>query len=142
MIDWENKTPADQIDMAIIKTYCTRIYHEKIHYLKAMEGQTRFNESAMQSHKKKTSRDDEDAMALMSAQMETRHQDQMDSLKDAVQTSNELAMAIAESTVQKIQEAMMAVTQRKGAQTFEQPVMPPARQHIAPPAKVDMHTPR
>ena len=42
---------------------------------------------------------------------------------------------MAETSMQKMQEAMMAVTQRQGAPMFEQPVLPLARQHIAPPVK-------
>ena len=69
MIDWEHKAPANQVDMAIVKAYFTKLYRKRLQYSKASKGQMRFNESAMQSYEKQKSRDDEDAAALMFALM-------------------------------------------------------------------------
>ena len=57
MIDRENKTPADQVDMKILKAYFTKLYREQLQYLKANKGQTRFNESAMQSYEKQKNKE-------------------------------------------------------------------------------------
>ena len=77
----------------------------------------------------------------MFAQMETRHQEQMESMKEAMQAANERSMKMAEASIQEKQEAMVAVTPRQGAPTLEQPVLPPAwtlperQPYIAPPVK-------
>ena len=68
-------------------------------------------------------------MVLMFAQMETRHQEKMEDLKEAMQAFNERSMTMAEYTMGKMTEAMTAVTQSQGDQTFEQPVMPLPRQY-------------
>ena len=89
MIDWENKTAADQVDMAIVKAYFTKNYHEWLQYSKANEGQTKLNKSGTQSYKKQKPRYGDNAMASIFAQIETGHQEQMESLKEAMYVANE-----------------------------------------------------
>ena len=124
--------------MAIMKTYFTKIYPEHLRYSKANKGMTRFNEAANQSYKIPPQQNDEDQMAIMFAQMEQRHQEQMEKMQKEMQKANERAMKMAENQIFQIKEAMMAITQRQGAPTMEQPVLPPPpsrHQYIAPPVK-------
>ena len=70
--------------------------------------------------------------------MEQRHQEQMEKMQQEIQKANERAMKMAENQMVQMKEAMMAITQRQGAPTMEQPVLPapPSRQqYIAPPVK-------
>ena len=78
MIRWERQSDAYQAVMVNIKKYLPKLYKERLQYSKASKCQTRFSESANQSYKKPQARDDEDATAIMFAQMETRQQEQMD----------------------------------------------------------------
>ena len=138
MIAWENKPDADQVNMTTMKTYFTKIYREHLQYSKASKGSTRFNESANQSYEKPQQQNDEDQTAIMFAQMEQRHQDQMEKMQQEMQKANERAMKMAENQMIQMKEAMMAITQRQGAPTMEQPVLPPPtsrQQYIAPPVK-------
>ena len=64
MIGWDNKGPADQVNMGILKVYFTKLHRERLQYSNASKGQMRFDESAMQGYKKQKSRDDEDARVL------------------------------------------------------------------------------
>ena len=74
----------NQAGMPITKKYFTKLYREQLQYLKAAKGITRFNDSSNQSYKKPQLRDDEDSTAIMLAQMETRHQQQMESLRETM----------------------------------------------------------
>ena len=49
MIGWENKSDANQVDMAIVKAYFTKLYQEHQQYSKVSKGMTQFNEGANQS---------------------------------------------------------------------------------------------
>ena len=63
--------------MAIMKAYFAKIYCEHLQYSKANKGMMRFNEAANQSYKKPLPSTKEDQTAIMFAQMEQRHQEQM-----------------------------------------------------------------
>ena len=79
MIAWENKPDANQVGMAIMKTYSTKIYREHLQYSKASKGTTRFNEAANQSYKKlPLPSNEEDQTVIMFAQAEKHHQEQME----------------------------------------------------------------
>ena len=65
MIEWENKSDADQADMDIVKTYFTKLYRERLQYSKASKRTTRFNESANKSFRKQQWSDDKDGTPVM-----------------------------------------------------------------------------
>ena len=67
MIAWENKPDANQVDMAIMKTYLTKIYREHLQYSKASKGTTCSNKAANQRNKKPPPRNEEDQTAIMFA---------------------------------------------------------------------------
>ena len=97
MIDWENKSEADQANMAIVKTHFTKFYREHLQYPKASQCNTRFNKRAMQNYEEQQSKEDDDATALMFAQTKTRHQEQMESMKEAMQSPNECLMKMVKN---------------------------------------------
>ena len=76
--------------------------------------------------------------ASMFAQMEQRHQEQMEKMQTEMQKANERAMKMAENQMTQMKETMMAITQQQGAPMIEQlvPPAPPSRpQYIVPPVK-------
>ena len=49
MIRWEKQYEADQTNIVIVKRHLTKLYRERLPYLKASKGTAIFNESANQS---------------------------------------------------------------------------------------------
>ena len=78
-----------------------------------------FNEAANQSYKKPPQQNDKDQTVIIFAQMEQRHQEQMEKMQKEMQKANERAMKMAENQMVQMKEAMMAITQRQGAPTME-----------------------
>ena len=99
MTRWERQTESNQAGIAIVKRYSTKLYREWLQHPKARKGTTRLNESTNQSYKQPQLRDDEDTTALMFAQMETRHQEQMDSLCEIMQQAKERSMKMAKNKI-------------------------------------------
>ena len=109
-----------------VKKYFTKLHRERLQYSKASKGQTRLNESANQSYEKLQARNDEDATAVMFAQMETRHQEQIDNLQRTMQEANKRSMKMAENQMIQMKEAMMAITQQQSVlPILAQPLLPP-----------------
>ena len=111
MIRWERQMEANQADMAIVKRYATKRYREWPQYSKASKETTIFNKSANKSYKKPQLRNDKDTAAIMFAQMEMRHKEQMESLPKTMQQVNERSMKFAENQMREMKEAIISITQ-------------------------------
>ena len=95
-----NRSKPGRHDHREIK-YFTKLFREQLQYSKASRGTTRFKESANQSYEYPQLRDSEDETTIMFAQMETKHQQHMDILRETMQVANERSMKMAENQMRE-----------------------------------------